>query len=74
MPSEQLPDSSSVVLISKSIQEDIEHWGGLSQDGSHLKKQTNKQKTQLAYRETKLYKSADMLFACVSIVALVKDF
>lgn len=37
-PSEELPDSSSVVLIAQSVQEDVEGWRGLSQDGSHLQK------------------------------------
>lgn len=38
-PSEELPDASSVVLVSQSVQEDIEGGRGLSQDWSHLQKQ-----------------------------------
>lgn len=34
-PGEELPDASSVVLISQSVQEDIEGGRGLGQDGSH---------------------------------------
>lgn len=39
LPSEELPDASSVVLISQSVQEDIEGGTGLSQDRSHLQRQ-----------------------------------
>lgn len=42
-PSEELPDASSVVLISQSIQEDIEGRRGLSQDRSHLQRQVQAQ-------------------------------
>ena len=38
-PGEELPDASSVVLISQSIQEYIEDGRGLSQYGSHLRRQ-----------------------------------
>lgn len=38
-PGEQLPDASSVVLVSQSVQEGIEDGGSLSQDGSHLQRQ-----------------------------------
>lgn len=38
-PGEELPDASSVVLISQSVQEDVEGGRGLSQDRSHLQRQ-----------------------------------
>lgn len=43
-PGEELPDASSVVLISQSVQEYIKGWGGLSQDGSHLQRQVQASK------------------------------
>lgn len=42
-PGEELPDASSVVLISQSVQEDIKGWGGLGQDRSNLQKQVQAQ-------------------------------
>lgn len=36
LPSEELPDASSVVFISQSIQEHVEDGRGLSQDRSNL--------------------------------------
>lgn len=35
-PGEELPDATSVVLISQSVQEDVEGGRGLCQDRSHL--------------------------------------
>lgn len=37
-PSEELPDASSVVLISQSVEENVEGGRGLSQDRSHLQR------------------------------------
>lgn len=37
-PGEELPNASSVVLISQSVQECVEGGGSLSQDGSHLQR------------------------------------
>lgn len=37
-PGEELPDASSVVLISQSIEENVEGGRGLSQDRSHLQR------------------------------------
>lgn len=42
-PGEELPDASSVVLISQSVQEYIKGWGSLSQDWSHLQRQVQAQ-------------------------------
>lgn len=38
-PGEELPDATSVVLISQSVQEDVEGGRGLCQDRSHLQTQ-----------------------------------
>lgn len=43
-PGEELPDASSVVLISQSVQEDVDGGRGLGQDGSHLQGHTKAQK------------------------------
>lgn len=36
---QELPDSSSVVLVSQSVQKNVDGGRGLGQDGSHLRKQ-----------------------------------
>lgn len=36
LPGQELPNASSVVLVSQSVQEDVDGGTGLSQDGGHL--------------------------------------
>lgn len=41
-PSKQLPDASSVVLISQSVQERVDGGRGLRHDGRHLQRGTRR--------------------------------
>lgn len=38
---QELPDASSVVLVSQSVEENVDGGTGLSQDGSHLQSRSS---------------------------------